>query len=114
MWVNFAMTGIDHQPFKVRLINQNFKQSLPHTIIAPTDEASMGIAPTAKVGGQISPWSACTHNPEDRIDKAPVVVGLASPASFTSGQMGFKLLPNGIRNVVPSVGCCGHIFLAYG
>ena len=40
MRVNLAMTGIDHQPCGGRLVNRNFRRPLPHSIIAPTDEAS--------------------------------------------------------------------------
>ncbi len=90
MWVNPAMAGIDHRPCRGRLINRNFRRPLPHVIIAPTGAASTGgAAPSARVG-----WSASAHNPEDRIDKAPVVASPAAPASFTVGQTGIGFFPN--------------------
>ena len=94
MWVNPAMTGVDHQPCGVRLVNRNFRRPLPHAIIAPAGEASAGIASAAKVRGRVSPRSARAHNPEDRIDKAPVVASPAAPASFTAGQTGVGFFPN--------------------
>ena len=94
MWVNPAMAGVDHQPCGVRIVNRNFRRSLPHAIIAPTDEASAGVAPAAKVGRRIPPRSARAYNPEDRIDKAPVVASPAAPASFTAGQTGVGFFPN--------------------
>ena len=95
LWVNPAMTGIDHQPCGVRLfINRNFRRPLSHAIIAPADEASTGVTPSARVGGRIPPRSARAHNPEDRIDKTPVVASSAAPASFTAGQTGLGFFPN--------------------
>ena len=86
MRVNPAMAGVDHQPCGVRLVNRNFRRSFPHAIIAPAGEASAGVAPAARVGEQVSLRSARAHNPEDHIDKAPVVVSPAAPASFAAGQ----------------------------
>ncbi len=74
--------------------NRNFRRSFPHAIIVPTDEASAGVAPATKVGGRIPPRSARAHNPEDHIDKTPVVVSPAAPASFTTGQTGLGFFPN--------------------
>ena len=88
------MASVNHQPCGVRIVNRNFRRSLPHAIIAPTGEASAGVAPSARVGGRVSPRSTRAHNPEDRIDKAPVVANPAAPASFTTGQTGLGFFPN--------------------
>ena len=88
------MASVNHQPCGVRIVNRNFRRSLPHAIIAPAGEASAGIASAAKVRGRVSPRSARAHNPEDRIDKAPVVASPAAPASFTAGQTGVGFFPN--------------------
>ena len=61
LWVNPAMTGIDHQPCGVRIVNRNFRRPLPHAIIASTDEASADVAPAARGGGDPA-RSACAHN----------------------------------------------------
>ncbi len=85
LWVNPASIISHNDRRKVRLVNRNFRRSLPHAIIAPAGEASAGIASAAKVRGRVSPRSARAHNPEDSIDKAPVVASPAAPASFTAG-----------------------------
>jgi hypothetical protein len=35
MRVNLAMRGINHQPFVIGLVNQDFQQFFPHTRVAP-------------------------------------------------------------------------------
>jgi hypothetical protein len=106
--MNFAVTCIDHQPLKVRLVDQIFKQSFPHSIIAPTDKAPVSVAPTAEVGWQVSPRCTCPHNPENCIYKTPIVMSYTSPTSFAARQMRFKLFPNSIRNIVSSVRWLWH------
>ena len=75
MRVNFAMTGINHQPFKVRGINQNFKQPFPYPIVAPADKAPMSITPATEVGRQIPPRRTRSHNPKNCVYKTAVVMG---------------------------------------
>ena len=35
--MRLAVTGIDHQPFKIRLIDQDFEQFLPQAPVAPAN-----------------------------------------------------------------------------
>ena len=104
MRMHFAVACINHKPLEIRLINQGFKQSLPYTAIPPSNETPMGIAPSAEVGRQISPWRAGAHNPKNCIYKTPVVVRYTSPSPFAPRQKRLKFFPNGIRNVVSSMG----------
>jgi len=47
--MNLAMAGINHQPFIIRIINQDFQQFFPDTFVTPANKTAMGIAPTPVV-----------------------------------------------------------------
>ena len=108
MGVNLAVAGVDHEPFKIRVVNQNFQQSFPHTIVAPADKATMRIAPAAEIWRQVTPWRTCPHNPKDRIYKQAVILGNAAPTPFAPRQVWLKFFPNSIRNIVSSMGWLWH------
>jgi hypothetical protein len=114
MRVDLAMACVDRQPCKIGFINQNFKRLLPDAIIAPTNETTMGIPPTAEVRREIPPRSAGAYEPKHRIDKTPVVLGDDSPAPLTTGQMRLKFLPDFIRNIMPAVRWYCYIHLLIG
>ena len=40
------MASVNHQPCGVRIVNRNFRRSLPHAIIAPTKEICQDVACT--------------------------------------------------------------------
>ncbi|OGG94791.1 MAG: hypothetical protein A2527_01000 [Candidatus Lambdaproteobacteria bacterium RIFOXYD2_FULL_50_16] len=88
------MTGINHQPFEIWCINQNFKEFFPNPLVAPANKAPMGITPPALVGRQNAPGRACVHDPKHSIDKKAIVLGDAAPSSFSAGQMRLEFLPN--------------------
>lgn len=84
MRMHLAMTGVDHQPFVIRLVNQDSKQLFPNPLVPPADKTTMRIAPPSVVRWQITPGRAGSQNPEDRIDKQAVVFGNAAPHAFAS------------------------------
>jgi len=49
MRVNLAVAGIDHQPFVVRFVDQNLQSLFPDPCIAPANEATVRIPPSAMV-----------------------------------------------------------------
>jgi hypothetical protein len=85
MWVHLAMTGVYHQPFEIRLIYQNLKKRFPCAAVTPTDKATMGIAPPTVIRRKVSPWRTGAHNPEHRVDKAPIILRNATPTAFATG-----------------------------
>ncbi len=91
-----------------------FRKASPTRHCRANGQKSMGVAPSAEVGRQVPPGCAHSHSPEYCIDKTPIVLGDAAPASFASGQKGFRFFPDGIRNVVPSMGSLRQVFLACG
>jgi len=84
MWVNLAVTGINHQPFIIRIINQDFQQFFPDTLVTPANKAAVGITPTPVVRRQIPPWGSCSYNPENSIDKLTIICGYPSPCPFSA------------------------------
>ena len=79
MRVDFDMTGIDDEPFKVGLFNEHFEKLFPDSLIAPTTKATVDVVPASVIGWQIAPRGAGAKNPQNRIDKLTVVLGNASP-----------------------------------
>jgi hypothetical protein len=77
--VNLAVTGVDHQPFVIRLINQSLKQKFPHTLVASATKSPVRLLPVPIVWRQIAPWRACAQNPEHCIDKKPIVMSHTAP-----------------------------------
>lgn len=98
------MTGIDHQPLKIRLVNQALEQRFPNATIAPAAEASMGVLPVAISGRQVTPRSAGSQNPKDGIDELAIVLGNAAPLPRLSWQMRFEQSPISIRKIVAAKG----------
>jgi hypothetical protein len=49
--MDLDITGIDHQPLKVRIINYFFQQLFPDTPVSPTAEPAMGVLPVSVIWG---------------------------------------------------------------
>jgi hypothetical protein len=90
MRVDLAVAGINHQPFMVRLINQDLQQGLPQSFIPPAAKAPVGILPISIVQRQVSPGSASTQYPENGVDKSAVIAGDTAPVALLSRQVRLK------------------------
>jgi hypothetical protein len=99
--MDFYMTCIDHEPFKIRLVHELF----PMTFVAPAAETPVGVFPIPIVFRQVSPWCTCSQNPHDGIDEKSVVSSKPTPTSCSSGKKGFKDTPNSITDIVPPMTC---------
>jgi hypothetical protein len=108
------MAGIYHQPFEVRIVNQDFKKLFPRATVTPANKAAMCIAPPPVIWRKISPRRTGAHDPKHRIDKASVVLCDATPTAFAPRQMRRYFLPNGISNIVSPVHRYWHKLLAFG
>lgn len=106
--MDFAVTGVDHEPFVVGLVDQFFQQRLPDALVAPTNEATVGIAPPAIVWRQIPPGCSGAQDPENGVEKKPVVSGSATPQPLLSGQMRLEELPGFVVEVVAAVSMSGY------
>jgi hypothetical protein len=104
MGMDFDVAGINHQPLEIRLDDQFFQQSLPEALVAPAAKAPVGVFPVPVIGRQIPPGRAGAQDPENGVEKKPVVFGPTTPESLLSGQMGFEQFPGFIVDVVAAVG----------
>jgi hypothetical protein len=87
MGMHLAVTGVNHEPFKIRLIDKLFQQCLPDTVIAPAAKSPMSVFPIPITDRKIAPWRTCTQNPKHRIDELPVVPGNPAPLPALPRQM---------------------------
>lgn len=81
--VESHMCGVHHEPLHVRLVDTHFQQPFPNSRIAPTDEASVRIAPPAVFRRQVAPGRSSPRNPEDGVDEFPVVLGDSAPRAWS-------------------------------
>ena len=111
MRMNFAMAGINDEPFKIRFDNESFKYFLPNSPITPSAEATMCIFPVAKIRGEIPPRSPSSQYPEDGVDKQSVIGGRATDAALGTGKKFFNVCPYPVGNIISSM--CRHMLSPY-
>ncbi len=58
---DFAVTGINHQAFKIRFIDQYFKRLFSYPFISPVNEAPACCFPFAIFRRQITPQRSCPY-----------------------------------------------------
>ena len=102
--MDFDVAGVDHQPFVIGIDDQFFQESLPESLVAPAAKPAVGVFPVPVVGRQIPPGSAGAQDPENGVEKKPVVFSSATPEALLSGQMRFEQFPGFIVDVVAAVG----------
>ena len=105
------MAGVDHQPFIIRLINQNFQEFFPNTFSTPTDKPLMNTAPLPVIGRQVTPGRSSSQNPKYCVDKATVILSNPAPLASLSGQMRFKQLLYFVIYTMSVIGCI-HLSLS--
>ena len=101
--MDFDVAGVDHQPFVIGIDDQFLQESLPETLVAPAAKPAVSVFPVPVIGRQIPPGSARAQDPENGVEKKPVVFGSATPESLLSGQMRFEQFPGFIVEVVAAV-----------
>jgi hypothetical protein len=106
--VDFDVTGVDHEPFVIGIDDQFLQQPLPETLVAPAAKAPVGVFPVPVIGRQIPPGSAGAQDPENGVEKKPVVFGSATPQPLLSRQMRFEELPGFVVDVVAAVSKRGY------
>jgi hypothetical protein len=63
----------DDDVFEVRIVGHGEKYPLPDAFLAPAAEPAEGAASVAENLGEITPRRAGAHDPEDVLDKHPVI-----------------------------------------
>ena len=84
------MARVNHEPLIIGLVNQNLQELFPYAFIAPTNEATMSIAPSTIIWGKVAPRCSIAHNPEHCIDKTTIILSYSPPASLATRQMWFE------------------------
>ena len=106
------MAGIDHQPFIIRAVNQNFQKCFVSAFSAPTDEPLMNAAPLPIV----PPGRPGPQYPKHRADKTLFILDNSAPLASLSRYMGFKQRSLFIVYIMPVIGTIllsFEIFLFY-
>ena len=98
--MGFDVAGVDHEPFKIRLIDQLLQQLFPDTFIAPAAEAAVGVFPIAIVRRQVAPRRSGAQYPENTVEKTPIVLGDAAPLALLSRKTSGEQFPGMIAQVV--------------
>ena len=109
MGMHFYMARIDHQPFKVRLINQDFQEFLPGPFSAPADKPLVYRTPFPIVGWKIAPRRSGAQHPKDCVDESAIILGYSTPLATLTREVRRDEFPCCVTDVVPMVGCI-HIF----
>ena len=91
--MDFAMAGIHHEPFEIRLHNELLEQRLPNALVTPAAKTPMGVFPSTIRGRQVSPRRAGAKNPEHGIDELAVVLSNPTPNPRSPRQMGLEQFP---------------------
>jgi hypothetical protein len=97
--MNLAMGRVNHQPFKIRLVNESLEYFVPSPIVAPAFEPFVDAAEFAVVIRQIAPRGTCAENPANAIEKPAVIFRYAAPLSSLSWEMRLYFSPDGIRHI---------------
>lgn len=85
--------GIDEQMLHVGLAAQGMGHAFPDPAVAPAREPHIRPVPVPKLHRKITPWAAGAHDPEHRLDEAPVVLGRAARVAGLARQKVFNALP---------------------
>ena len=106
------MTCVNHKPFIIRIINQNFQQFLPDAFSPPPDESLMDRPPSSVIWWQITPRGSGSQYPKNRVNEAPVILGNSSPLPPLSWQMRLQQRPYFVAYIMPMIGSF-HFLLLY-
>ena len=122
MGMYLAMTCINHKPFKIRLVHQDFKDLFPNSFVSPPTESLIYGSPFPVARRQVPPRCSCAQNPENTVDKSAIVFSDAAPLATLPRQVRFQQLPCSVTYVVPllfvrhgntSLSFCAPIILYY-
>src|SRR5512143_3003684 len=104
MGMDLAVTGVDHQPFIIRRVDQDRQQLLPKAPVPPADKTAVRVAPSAVFRRKIPPGRPRPQYPASGIDEAAIVLGDAAPEAFASGQMLFQQCPDLVGYIMATIG----------
>ena len=104
--MNLDVGSVDHQPLKVRVIDDPVQQLLPNAAVPPATKAAMGVLPVPIVRRQVPPRCPSPQIPKHRVQKQPVVLGRPPSFPCAARQMRSQKFPNLVRNIVTPMRRC--------
>jgi len=87
--VDLAVTGIHHQPFKIRFTEQYFKRLFPYPFISPANEAP-ACCSSFSFRRQITPRRSCPQYPENGVDNQVIIFCRPALARFAQTDKDLK------------------------
>ena len=105
MGMNLDVAGVDHQPLKVRIVNDRIQQLFPDASVPPPAKAAMGVLPVPVIRRQVPPRSlryAESKTPRSETAGCPWQVDLFCLRPQATGAQSF---PNLARNIVTPMRC---------
>ena len=100
--MNFDMARIDHELFKIRLINHRFQHFHPNPLVSPAAKTPLNCVPMAVFRRQISLWRTCSKNPEHAVQKLPRVFCIATSCPFIYG-IWLEQFSHCVEHIMPSI-----------
>ena len=88
------VAGVDHQPLKVRVVDDRIQQLVPDPPVPPAAKPPMGIIPVSVIRGQIPPRRPGAQDPEHSVQKQLVVLSRAASFGNSSGLKEAANAPN--------------------
>ena len=118
MGMDLAVAGVNHQPFKVGLVDQRFEKFFPYSLVTPADKPLVHCAPSSVLRRQVAPRRSCAQYPKNSIDKQTIISCHASPLSALPWQVRFQQPPGCIGDVMSPLcifdegtSVCGVLFI---
>jgi hypothetical protein len=95
--VNLDDGGIHHRVFHIRLLSDGFEYPRENVRGHPIAKPRVDRAPVAEEGRKIPPGATGPRDPEDRLQKPPVVGSATIRIAGFAQAMRFHLRPLGVR-----------------
>ena len=77
---------VDEDIFEIGIIRQGLENPLPDALLCPAPEAGVDGEPFAEFLRQITPRRAGPGDPQDRLDKPPIVMCRGTGITHLAGQ----------------------------
>jgi hypothetical protein len=88
--VDLGEAAVHHDGPKVQVSVGGLKETVEKPRLPPAAEAPVDTVPVAELGGEVSPRSAGSHNPQHPLKRAAVVLAGTPWVGGLAGQQGFQ------------------------
>ena len=99
-----ADRSVDHHIFEIGGVREGQQDAFPYALFCPTPEARVDGEPVAELAGQIAPGRARAGDPQDRLDKQPIILSIAPWITRLSRRLMFNATPPLVRQAFANQG----------